>query len=246
LTGVEEDAAVNASCPHPGWLPCAAPTVWGITSSGSGPFFFPPVLLWNNLDSILNNKKKNMDSVQVTSKTKWTIDPAHSEIGFRVKHLKFANVRGSFKDFSVIVHTTGNNFSTAEIDVRIDPASVYTGIEHRDQHLRSADFFDTENFKEIRFTANIMMATGGEGAYSLEGYLTMRDIKKPVRLDVEFGGIVKDPWGAEKALFTINGKINRKEWGLNYNTLLETGGVLISEDVWIQCEVQLTKQETLQ
>jgi polyisoprenoid-binding protein YceI len=183
-----------------------------------------------------------MESPELITKTKWTIDPAHSEIGFRVKHLVVANVRGSFKEFSADVYTAGDDFTTAEIDVRIKPASVYTGIEQRDNHLRSADFFDAEQFGEISFTGNGLVATGREGQFELNGELTMRGVMKPVKLDIEFGAIVKDPWGAEKALLSVSGKINRKDWGLNYNTLLEAGGVLISENVWIQCEVQLVKQ----
>jgi polyisoprenoid-binding protein YceI len=183
-----------------------------------------------------------MESPEVMTKTKWAIDPAHSEIGFRIKHLMFANVRGSFKEFNASIYTSGNDFTTAEIDVRINAASVYTGIEQRDNHLRSADFFDAEQFGEISFTASMLLAAGGEGHFAVSGELTMKGIKKQIGLDIEFAGIIKDPWGAEKALFSINGKINRKDWGLNYNTVLEAGGVLISEDVWIHCEVQLIKQ----
>ena len=183
-----------------------------------------------------------MEAPEVMTKTKWTIDPAHSEIGFKVKHLMFANVRGSFKEYSATAYTPGEDFTSAEIDVRINAASVNTGIEQRDDHLRSADFFDTEQFKEIVFTASKLHTANEEGQFVLNGELTMRGVTKQIQLNVEMGGIIKDPWGAEKALFSISGKINRKEWGLNYNTLLETGGVLVSEDVWIQCEVQLVKQ----
>jgi polyisoprenoid-binding protein YceI len=183
-----------------------------------------------------------MESQQVMTKTKWTIDPAHSEIGFRVKHLVFSNVRGTFKEFDASVYTDGDDFRSAEIDVHINPASVYTGIEKRDEHLRSADFFDTERFSEIRFTASSMVEVDVAGHFVLYGELVMKEIKKQLKLDVEFGSIIKDPWGAEKALFSMHGKINRKDWGLNYNAVLEAGGVLISEDVWINCEVQLIKQ----
>ena len=183
-----------------------------------------------------------MESAEVMTKTNWSIDPAHSEIGFKVKHLMFSNVRGSFKEFKANVYTSGNDFKTAEIDVRINPASIDTGIEPRNEHLRSADFFDAEQFSEIIFTANTLTAANKEEHFELIGELTMKGIKKPINLDVEFGGVIKDPWGSEKALFSIDGKINRKDWGLNYNTVLEAGGVLISEDVWIHCEVQLVKQ----
>ena len=183
-----------------------------------------------------------MESTEVMTKTTWTIDRAHSEIGFKVKHLVFSNVRGRFKEFDASIYTRGDDFKSAEIDVWINPASVDTGIEQRDAHLRSADFFDAEQFKEIRFTASTLAAVDEEGHFVSNGELTMKGTKKPIKLDVEFGAIIKDPWGAEKALFSIEGKINRKDWGLNYNTALETGGVLVSEDVWIHCEVQLIKQ----
>ena len=182
-----------------------------------------------------------MESAITLTKTKWTIDPAHSEIGFKVKHLVFSNVRGNFKNFEATVYTTGDDFMGADIDVRIKAASIDTGIEPRNEHLRSGDFFETEKYPEIIFTANSLDVADQEGHFVLNGELTMRGIKNKIRLDVEFGGVIKDPWGAQKALFTVDGKINRKDWGLNYNTLLEAGGVLISEMVWIHCELQLIK-----
>jgi len=183
-----------------------------------------------------------MKTPEILTRTKWMIDPAHSEIGFKVKHLTFANVRGSFKEYNANIYTPGDDFMLAEIDVQINASSIYTGIEPRDNHLRSADFFDAEKFKEISFTADKLVETDEEGQFALTGELTMKGISKQIKLNVEFGGFIKDPWGADKALFSISGKINRKDWGLNYNALLETGGVLVSEAVWIQCEVQLIKQ----
>ena len=183
-----------------------------------------------------------MESREVMTKTKWAIDPAHSEIGFRVKHLVFSNVRGSFKEFDASIYTTGEDFTSAEIDFRINAASIDTGIEGRDAHLKNADFFDAEQFKEISFTASRLVAADQERHFALYGELAMKGIKKQIKLDVEFGGVVKDPWGNHKAVFSVNGKINRKDWGLNWNAALETGGILVSEDVWINCEVLLMKQ----
>jgi polyisoprenoid-binding protein YceI len=177
----------------------------------------------------------------VLTKTKWVIDPLHSQIGFKVKHLMVSTVRGAFKEYDLSIYTTEEDFLSAEIDFWINPASIDTGQEKRDAHLRSADFFDVENFKEINFTGNTFEKVG-EDNYALYGELTMKGVKKQIKLDVEFGGVIKDPWGNHKAVFTINGKINRKDWGLNWNAALETGGVLVSEDVWISCEVQLTRQ----
>jgi len=183
-----------------------------------------------------------METTDVITKTKWGIDPVHSEIGFKVKHLMVANIRGSFKEFGASIYTTEENFRSAEIDFWIDPASINTGDEKRDAHLKSADFFDVENFQEINFTANTFENVDKDGSYKLYGDLSIKGIKKQIKLDVEFGGLVKDPWGNHKAVFNINGKINRKDWGLNWNAVLEAGGVLVSEDVWIICEVQLIKQ----
>jgi polyisoprenoid-binding protein YceI len=183
-----------------------------------------------------------METKDVSVKTKWTIDPAHTEIGFKVKHLMIANVRGSFKEYDASIYTTGEDFMTAEIDFRLNPASIITGDEKRDDHLRSSDFFDVKNFKELRFTADTYENVDNDGSYEMYGELTIKGISKRIKLDVEFGGVVKDPWGNEKAVFSIHGKINRKDWGLNWNTLLETGGVYLSDDVWIACEVELTKQ----
>ena len=182
-----------------------------------------------------------MQTMEINTKTKWVIDPMHSEIGFKVKHLVVANVRGAFKEFDASIYTTGDDFTTAEVDLWINPASINTHNEQRDAHLRSADFFDTENFKEINFTGNTFEKTGNDN-YKLYGDLTMKGIKKQVKLDVEFSGAMKDPWGNEKAIFNVKGKINRKDWGLNWNAALETGGVLVSEEVWLNCELQLAKE----
>lgn len=176
-----------------------------------------------------------------TAKTKWGIDPAHSEIGFKIKHLMIANVRGSFKEYEASIYTTGDDFMSAEIDFWLNPASINTGDANRDGHLQGPDFFDVENHKEISFVANTYENVDNDGSYELYGDLTIKGITKRIKLDVEFGGVVKDPWGNQKAAFSINGKINRKDFGLVWNAPLETGGILLSEEVWIQCEVQLAK-----
>jgi polyisoprenoid-binding protein YceI len=179
-----------------------------------------------------------MDTV---TKEKWVIDPAHSEIGFKIKHLMISNVRGIFKQFDASIYTTGDNFETVEVDCWIDAASVDTGNADRDKHLIGPDFFDSAHFPQLTFTANTVENVDKDGSYELWGELVIKGISKKIKLDVEFGGVVKDPWGNEKAAFTLNGKINRKDWGLNWNTALEAGGVLVSEDVRISCEVQLMR-----
>ncbi len=183
----------------------------------------------------------------MANKTKWIIDPIHSEIGFRVRHLMITNIKGVFKNYEVSIYTTGNDFLTAEVDFWVDASSIDTGAPDRDAHLRSADFLDVENHKQINFTGNTYEQVDSDGSYELYGDLTIKGIKKRIKLDVEFGGVMKDPWGAEKAGFTVNGKISRKEWDLNWNASLENGGVLVADEVRISCEIQLLKsnEETL-
>src|SRR5215510_13649507 len=148
----------------------------------------------------------------------------------------------TFKEFEANIYTTDEDFMTAEIDLWINPSSIDTGNNLRDDHLRNPDFFDVEHFKEISFTGNTIIDIDKVGRYELFGELTMKGISKQIKLDVASGGIKKDPWGQEKVSFSISGKINRKDWGLNWNEALEAGGVLVSDDVWINCEVLLIKQ----
>ena len=166
----------------------------------------------------------------------WNIDPAHSEVGFKVKHLMINNVKGQFKKFEGTVESEKDDFKDAKITFKAEAASIDTASEQRDGHLKSPDFFDVEKFPEIKF---ISESFDGE---KLKGALTILGISKSVQLNVEFGGIAKDPWGNTKAGFTLSGKINRKDWGLNWNAALETGGFLVSEDVNIIAEIQLIKQ----
>jgi len=183
-----------------------------------------------------------METTIVNTQTKWSIDTAHSEIGFKVKHLMVTNVRGKFTEYDASIVTTGEDFLSAEIDFWLNPASVNTGDEKRDGHLKSADFFDVGHFKEINFTADTLEKIGSN-KYAMYGDLTIKGIKKRIKLDVEFAGVANDPWGNHKAGFSINGEINRKEWGLIWNAPLETvGGVLVGDEVTINCEIQLTKQ----
>jgi polyisoprenoid-binding protein YceI len=172
-------------------------------------------------------------------KTKWALDPAHSELMFKVKHLMISNVKGEFKKFDATIE--GEDFEKASISAVIDPASISTNEDSRDNHLRSADFFDAVNHKEITFKGTSFKKTG-ENDYKLTGDLTMKGVTKPVTLDVEFGGIGKDPWGNEKAGFSFSGKLNRKDWGLNWNTALEAGGMLVSDEVRVSGELQFVRK----
>jgi polyisoprenoid-binding protein YceI len=180
-----------------------------------------------------------MKPTLVTTQTKWSIDQPHCEIGFRVKHLMIAHVKGTFKTFDASIYTTSNDFTTAEVDLWIDPSSIDTGDTKRDEHLKSADFFDVNNHKQITFTSSTIGKPDTEGNQELWGELTMIGVTKNVKLNVQFGGIIKDPWGNEKAGFTISGKIKRSDWGLVWNTPLETGGLMLSDEVTISCEIEL-------
>jgi polyisoprenoid-binding protein YceI len=177
-----------------------------------------------------------------TQKTNWAIDPAHSEVAFKVKHLMITNVKGVFKDFSASVITTEGNYNTSDIEFSLNTSSIDTGAPDRDNHLKSADFFDVEKFGRISFSGKKAEKADDKGNYTLKGDLLIKDITRPVKLNVEFAGVMKDPWGNEKAGYSLTGKINRKEWGLNWNSPLETGGFLLSDDVTINCDIQLVKQ----
>lgn len=174
------------------------------------------------------------------SSIKWVADPTHSEISFKVKHMMMTNVTGTFGQFSVDAETEAEDFSSAKVSFAAQIASINTGNEQRDGHLKSADFFDAEKNPELKFVSKSMTKKDDEN-YVLNGDLTIGEVTNSVSLDVEFGGINKDPWGNQKAGFSINGKINRKEFGLTWNAALETGGVLVSEDVKLAAEIQLVK-----
>lgn len=172
-------------------------------------------------------------------KTKWVLDPSHSEILFKVKHLMITNVKGEFKKISAEIE--GEDYKNAPIKVSIDTSSVSTNEDNRDNHLRSADFFDVEKYKEITFVKTSFKSSEGN-TYELKGNLTIKGITKEVKLSVEYGGVNKDPWGNEKAGFSVEGKLNRSDWGLTWNAPLETGGVLVSDEVRISADVQFVKQ----
>jgi polyisoprenoid-binding protein YceI len=177
-----------------------------------------------------------------TAKTNWVIDSAHSEVAFKVKHLMISNVKGVFKEFKGSISTAGEELSASEIEFSLNTSSVDTGAADRDAHLRSADFFDSEKYSTLTFKGTNVKKTDEPGNYVLSGELTIKGITKPVKLNVDYGGKMKDPWGNEKAGYSLNGKINRKDWGLNWNAALEAGGVLVSDDVAINCDIQLLKQ----
>ena len=173
---------------------------------------------------------------------KWAVDPTHSEVQFKVKHLMITTVTGYFNTFHVEAESEDEQFNGAHnIVFTADVNSISTNNEQRDTHLKSADFFDAAQHDEIRFVGNRYENTGGND-FKLHGNLTIRDTTKPVTVNVEFGGIVVDPYGQTKAGFTVNGKISRKEFGLTWNAVTEAGSVVVSDDIKVQAEIQLVKQ----
>jgi polyisoprenoid-binding protein YceI len=178
-------------------------------------------------------------TIPIAIGTKWVADPTHSEILFKVRHLMITNVKGVFRKFEAVIDS--EDFTKAKINAAIDATSIFTNDDSRDEHLKSADFFDVENHPTLSFAGTAFKKIDDEN-YELTGNLNIKGISKEVKFDVEFGGINKDPWGNEKAGFSLSGKINRKDWGLNWNAALETGGVLVSEEVKISAEVQFVKQ----
>jgi len=171
--------------------------------------------------------------------TKWSVDQAHSSIEFKVRHLMISHIKGSFKTFDASIYTSGNDFSTAEVDLWIDVASISTGDEIRDKHLLGVDFFDVEHHKQISFTSSTIGNADGDGNHELWGELTMRGITQDLKLNVLEGGIIKDPWGNERAGFTVTAVIKRSDWGIVFNSTLDSGGLMIGDDVNITCDLEL-------
>ena len=175
------------------------------------------------------------------AKTKWVLDPTHSELGFKIKHLMITSVSGLFKNFEADVEMDEADFSLAQINLTAGMASISTNNEQRDAHLRTSDFFEVEKYPELKFRSTKVQKIDSD-TFALYGELTLKGVTKPVKLDVEYNGVTKDPWGGERAGFVVTGKISRSDWGVNFNGVLETGGVMLSEEVRINSEIQLVKQ----
>lgn len=175
------------------------------------------------------------------STTKWLLDPTHSELGFKIKHLMISNVSGTFKNFTAEAETEDEDFRTAQISLSAEMASISTNNEQRDTHLRTSDFFEVENYPELKFKSTKVEMVDDD-TFTLHGDLTLKGVTKPVQLNVEYSGVTKDPWGGERAGFVVTGKISRSKWGVNFNAVLETGGVALSDEVKIMGEIQLVKE----
>jgi polyisoprenoid-binding protein YceI len=173
--------------------------------------------------------------------TKWVLDPTHSELGFKIKHLMITNVTGTFRNFQGEIETENADFTSAKIKLTAQMDSISTNNEQRDAHLRNADFFEVDKYPELQFSSTRIEKTDDE-TFTVHGNLTMKGITKPVKLNAEFNGLTKDPWGGERAGFVVTGKIKRSEWGVTFNSTMETGGIMLGEEVKLESEIQLVKQ----
>ena len=175
------------------------------------------------------------------NKSRWVIDPMHTEVMFKVKHLVIATVTGSFEKFEGHLETTSDDFSDSYIEFSADVNSINTNMPDRDAHLISPDFFDAANFPKLTFKSKSFKKKG-ESEYKLVGDLTIRGTTREVTIDAEYGGTMKDPYGNTKAGFELSGKIKRKEYGLHWDAVTEAGGVVVSDEVKLVVNVELAKQ----
>lgn len=177
--------------------------------------------------------------MEALTTTKWGIDTTHTEVQFKVKHLVISTVTGFFKKFSGSVESETEDFDGANVTFSLDANSIDTNQSDRDAHLKSADFFAADQYPTLDFEGTLKKVSGTN--YKLDGALTVRGTTKAVVFDTEFGGTMVDPWGNTKAGFEINGKINRKDFGLNWSAVTEAGGIVVSDEVKIHINVELAK-----
>jgi polyisoprenoid-binding protein YceI len=168
------------------------------------------------------------------------LDPTHSGVHFTVRHMVISKVRGHFGKFSVDAKLDPANLGASSVTATIDVASIDTGVADRDNHLKSPDFFDVAKFPTMSFASRAVTVKNAE-AFTLAGALTIHGVTKDITLDGEFGGVGKDPWGNERAGFALRGSLNRKDFGLAWNQMLETGGVLVGETVELNIELELVR-----
>ena len=173
--------------------------------------------------------------------TKWILDPTHSVVQFKIRHLMITHVTGSFGKFNADVETTGENFETAKISFSAEVDSITTNNEQRDGHLKSADFFEIGKYPTLTFVSTKFEKIPGE-EYHLYGDMSFHGVTKNIKLQVEHGGVIKDPWGNTRTGFTLEGKINRKDFGLVWNAATEAGGVVVGDEVKLHASVEFVKQ----
>lgn len=174
--------------------------------------------------------------------TKWALDATHSEIHFKVKHLLISTVTGQFKQFNATIDTEGDELTTAKVHFTADINSISTNDEQRDGHLKTGDFFDAENHPQLVFEGKQLEKIDAEN-YKLHGILTMRGVSKPETFDVEYGGMAIDSWGNTRMGFSLAGKVNRKDYGVSFSMVSETGGILLGEEVKIVANAEFVRQE---
>lgn len=179
------------------------------------------------------------------STDRWQIDSSHSSIQFTVRHLVVAKVRGQFSRWTGALEAHGSNFAQGSLDVVIDASSIDTGVADRDAHLRSADFFDVERYPEITFKSTAVTQTSDD-RLRVDGALTIKGVTREVALDVEILGQAKDPWGNERAAFSATTSIDRREFGLTWNQVLEAGGVMVGDRIEIAIDVEAVRQVAAQ
>lgn len=199
----------------------------------------------SHIININNNKQQPTLKQSDMSTTKWALDPTHSELGFKIKHLMISHVSGNFTDLEVIAETPSDDFSKANITANIKVDSINTNNAQRDEHLRNADFFETDKYPYITFKSTTIERIDDE-TFAITGNLTIKETTQPVTITAEYNGITNDPWGNTRAGFSLTGKINRKDFGISYNATLETGNVMLGEELKITGEVQLVKQLELE
>lgn len=172
--------------------------------------------------------------------TKWTVDPMHSLVQFKVRHLMITNVTGTFQHFEGTIESEGEDFTQGKVTFAIKVDSIDTASDQRDTHLKGDEFFAVEKYPEIKFVSSNFKKISGED-YELTGNLTIRDKTHPITLSVEYGGVAQDFYGNTKAGFGVTGKINRKEFGLEWNGVTEAGSIVVSDEVKISADLQFLK-----
>ena len=183
------------------------------------------------------NPTRVVDGIELPAAGAWRIDPGHADVGFVGRHLVFTKVRGRFRDVSGVIHVAEDPNDTT-VDVVIDMSSVESGSDQRDEHLRSADLFDVERFPTATFHGAAQGWTGRAG--TLAGDLTIKDVTRPLVLEVDYHGFVRDPWGGQRIVFSASATINREDWGVTWNMPLETGGLLVSKEIRIELDLEAT------
>jgi polyisoprenoid-binding protein YceI len=183
---------------------------------------------------------RTLDDIQAPAAGTWAIDPTHTTVEFIGRHLVFTKVRGRFTGVSGAV-TVADDPNASSVEITLDAASITTGTPDRDAHLKSADFFDVESYPEITFKSTSVEWKGHEG--TVTGDLTVRGVSKPITLDVDLTGVVTDPWGGDRAVFSASGEVDREDWGLTWNMALESGGVLVSKKIRFEIETELVLQK---